>query len=321
MAIPDYQTLMLPVLRLSAERPSQVREITEQISHHFGLSAEERRHELPSGKGVTVIHSRVGWAKTYLKQAGLIAQPRRGVVEATESGRALLATGITAISNTILERYPGFLAFKERSRPEADPADGTSATAIPAAPAPAIAAPALAAAPEELIDSAAAEHHAELRGDLLTRLRQSDPAFFERVVVDVMLAMGYGGTHRDAGQRLGRSGDGGVDGVISEDRLGLDRIYLQAKRLAAENTVGRPMVQAFVGALHGQSAHKGVFIATSSFSRDALDYVRGLGNMRVILIDGAMLAALMIDHDVGVRIQRTVTLKRLDLDYCEDDAA
>lgn len=133
-----------------------------------------------------------------------------------------------------------------------------------------------------------------------------------------MLAMGYGSTHSDAGRRPGRSGDGGVDGVINEDRLGLDRIYLQAKRLAAETTVGRPVAQAFVGALHGQAAHKGVFITTSSFSRDAIDYVRALAGMRVILIDGAMLAGLMIDHGVGVRPHRTVVLKRLDLDYFED---
>jgi len=130
--------------------------------------------------------------------------------------------------------------------------------------------------------------------------------------------MGYGGTHSDAGRRLGRSGDGGVDGVINEDRLGLDRIYLQAKRLAAETTVGRPMVQAFVGALHGQAAHKGVFITTSSFSREAIDYVRTLASMRVILIDGPMLASLMIDHGVGARPHRSIVLKRLDPDYFED---
>ena len=172
--------------------------------------------------------------------------------------------------------------------------------------------------PETRIDRAVAVLDDDIREELLTRLRSVSPQFFERVVVDIMLAMGYGGTHRDAGRRLGRSGDGGVDGVISEDRLGLDRIYLQAKRNATDNVVGRPIIQAFVGALHGQSAHKGVFITTSSFSREASDYANSLGNMRVILIDGATLSGLMIDHDVGVRIQRTVALKRIDLDYFED---
>lgn len=315
MPIPDYQTLMQPVLVLCAERPRPIREITEAVAEQFGLSEAERCQELPSGKGVTVIHSRVGWAKTYLKQAGLVSQPRRGVVEATAAGRDLLASGVTAINNTMLERYPGFAEFQVRSRSAAGAADAadTGHASSLSSPDTTVSAP-----PEELIDRAAAEHDTELRAELLARLHQSDPAFFETVVVDVMLAMGYGGTHRDAGRRLGRTGDGGVDGVINEDRLGLDRIYLQAKRLAREATVGRPLVQAFVGALHGQAAQKGVFITTSSFSRDALDYVRNLSNMRVILIDGATLAGLMIDHGVGVRSHRTVTLKRLDLDYFED---
>lgn len=314
MTIPNYQTLMLPVLRLCAERPRQIREITDEISRQYGLTEEERVEELPSGRGVTVIHSRVSWAKTYLKQASLVSQPRRGVVEATTEGRNLLASGITAINVTTLERYPDFVAFKARSRADAVPGEMDGNTS----PIPFMIEQTSAGAPEEVIDRAVREFDTELLNDLLDRLRLADPTFFEKVVVDVMLAMGYGGTHRDAGRRLGRSGDGGVDGVINEDRLGLDRIYLQAKRHAADNVVGRPTIQAFVGALHGQSAHKGVFITTSSFSREASDYANSLGNMRVILIDGATLSGLMIDHDVGVRIQRTVALKRIDLDYFED---
>ena len=315
MSIPDYQTLMLPVLRLSADRPRPIREITEEIAQQFGLSEKERSQELPSGKGTTVIYSRVSWAKTYLKQAGLVSQPRRGVVEATSAGRDLLASGVAAINNSVLETYPAFVEFKARSNSAGtQPVDPGEVLAAPANPSDQTAS----ASPEERIDQAAKELDADLRAELLGRLRQSDPAFLEKVVVQVMLAMGYGGSENDASRHLGRSGDGGVDGVINEDRLGLDRIYLQAKRYAADNTVGRPALQAFVGALHGQAAHKGVFITTSSFSREALDYARGLGNMRVILIDGAMLAGLMIEHDVGVRAHRTVTLKRLDLDYFED---
>lgn len=315
MSIPDYQTLMLPVLRLSADCPRSIREITAAVTQQFALTEEERRQELPSGRGVTVIQSRVSWAKTYLKQAGLVSQPRRGVVEATAAGRDLLASGVPTINNSMLEQYPGFVEFKARSSAGgAQAADAGGELAAPAIPSD----PTVSASPEERIDQAAKELDADLRAELLDRLRQSHPAFLERVVVKVMLAMGYGGSENDASRHLGRSGDGGVDGVINEDRLGLDRIYLQAKRYAADNTVGRPALQAFVGALHGQAAHKGVFITTSSFSRDALDYARGLGNMRVILIDGAMLAGLMIEHDVGVRAHRTVTLKRLDLDYFED---
>jgi len=310
MAIPDYQTLMLPVLRACATVPRQVREITAAVSAEFELSEDERQQELPSGRGVSVIHSRVGWAKTYLKQAGLLRQPKRGVVEITAEGLELLASGITGITGDVLDRYPSFVDFKSRSKSESS-----------GATAPTLEQPVTAAAtPEELIDRATADIEASLRQDLLARLLIADPRFFERVVVDVMLAMGYGGSHKDAGRRLGQSGDGGVDGVINEDRLGLDRIYLQAKRYAADVIIGRPMIQAFVGALHGQGALKGVFITTSSFSKEAREYARALGGMRVVLMDGDALARHMVAHDVGVRMQREVILKRLDEDYFESNA-
>ncbi len=307
MNTPPVQALLLPILRACAAAPRAVRSVEDEVAQHFGLTDDDRRFAGPTGR--PLFHTRFRNARSYLKHSGLISKERHGTLHITTDGRRVLASGIDEITFEMLGQYPGFVALRHSSKQQAVPTNEVE---------PPTEQEAADVDPEERLEAAAAELAQALRAHLIEKLRVSDPAFFEKVVVDVMLAMGYGGTHSDAGRRLGRSGDGGVDGVINEDRLGLDRIYLQAKRLAADSTIGRPMVQAFVGALHGQAAHKGVFITTSSFTRDALDYVRGLGNMRVILIDGATLAGLMIDHDVGVRPHRNVTLKRIDLDYFED---
>jgi len=312
MAIPDYETLMLPLLRSVATGPKTVREVSREMADLFHLTPEERVQEIPSGKGVTVIHSRTGWAKTYLKQAGLIAQPRRGEIELTDRGRALLAEDPARIDNSVLMRFAEFREFRSRSR--------VSAGAKPEPPSvPGAGADVLPATAEERLDLAAAELATSLRDEILLRLKSSPPRFFERVVLDVLKALGYGAGSGGASQVTGGAGDGGIDGIIEEDRLGLDRIYVQAKRYG-DAAVGAPVIQSFIGALQMRGATKGVLITTSSFTRQAEEAARTIPALRIVLIDGEKLADLMIRHNVGVRTKRTVEIKDVDLDYFEPDA-
>lgn len=283
MAIPDYQTLMLPVLRLAADgKEHRFRDAVEVLADAFDLTDEERNVLLPSGTQL-VFASRVGWARTYLKQAGLLEAPRRGYFAITERGRGLLAERPARIDTKLLERYPEFMEFKSRKRDRSESGKDVAADQ------------------DETPDDALARAYQKLRSDLEVRLLQQvkelSPSFFERLVVDLLVKMGYGGSREDAGHAIGRGGDGGVDGIINEDRLGLDVIYLQAKRW--EGTVGRPEIQKFAGALQGQRARKGVFITTSSFSREAEDYAAFI-DTRIVLIDGERMARLMADHGVGV---------------------
>lgn len=311
MSIPDYQSLMLPVLRLAAEGEKRVADVEDRIADDLGLTAEEREELLPSGRQ-RVLHNRIHWAKFYMSKAGLLASPARGRFVATDAGRALLAQNPERVDVRLLLQRPEFREFykssnsagtdAESSRGEIggrDP-DSTSVT------------------PEEQIEAAYQAVVAALRADLLDRIGQNSPAFFEGLIVDLLVAMGYGGTHKSAAAQLGRSGDGGVDGVVNEDRLGLDRVYVQAKRYAATNSIGRPDVQAFVGSLVGLGATKGVFVTTSSFSPQARDFVKHL-SQRVILIDGRQLADLMIEHGVGVRVSRAIEFKRLDEDFFAEE--
>ncbi|KMO18106.1 restriction endonuclease [Methylobacterium platani JCM 14648] len=308
MPIPDYQSLMLPVLRIAAEGPERrVGEVAERIADDLGLSAAEREELLPSGRQ-RVLHNRIHWAKFYMGKAGLIAAPARGRFVATEAGHQLLSKSPARIDVALLLRVPAFRAFY---RDEA----GHDADVLAPAAAPATEAT---ATPQDRIEAAYQEMHAALRADLLQRIAQNTPGFFEGLIIDLLVAMGYGGSHRNATEQLGRSGDGGVDGVINEDRLGLDRVYVQAKRYAAGIAVGRPEVQAFVGSLVGLGAGKGVFVTTSTFSAQARDFVRHL-SQRVILLDGATLADLMIEHGVGVRTAQTIALKRLDEDFFAEE--
>jgi restriction system protein len=310
MSIPDYQTLMLPLLRRAASGETSVPEIEGPLAEEFGLSPEERNELLPSGRQ-KVIHNRIHWAKFYLSKAGLVESPRRGRFVATELGKKTLASNPPRIDLELLMEYPSFREFYTSS--------GTSATNSsdddPSVPAKRSIPN---RTPEEEIDSAYIALQSALRSDLLQRIMQNSPTFFEGVIVDLLVAMGYGGSHRNAATQLGRTGDGGVDGVINEDRLGLDRVYVQAKRFAPGNSVGRPDVQAFVGSLVGLGATKGVFVTTSSFSQQAVDFVRHL-TQRVILIDGDRLTALMIEHSVGVRTNRAIEFKRIDEDYFAED--
>ena len=305
MAIPDYQTLTLPVLRLAAAGEQRVADAAEQIADDLGLSSNEREEMLPSGRQ-RLLYNRIQWAKFYLSKAGLVASPQRGHFIATDAGRALLASNPARIGVNELKDYEGFREFFSGQKSSDD-------ETAPAA----IASSVESGTPEEQIEAAYQAVQSALRADLLERIVQNTPAFFEQLIVDLLIAMGYGGSHKNAATQLGRSGDGGVDGVINEDRLGLDRVYVQAKRYA-ETTVGRPDVQAFVGSLVGHGATKGVFVTTSTFSSQARDYVKHLAQ-RVILIDGERLTDLMIEYGVGVRVSRRIEFKRLDEDFFSEE--
>jgi restriction system protein len=308
MTIPDYQTLMLPVLKLAGSGGEmKFRDMVEALAQEFHLTAEERSELLPSGSAF-LFDNRVGWARTYLKQAGLLESPKRGVLRITDRGKATLAKPPTRIDVKFLEQFAEFRQFRMR-RPDEGRTDKASAEA-----------PRQAAleieTPEERMATAYQTLRADLQADLIEQVKTASPPFFERLVVDLLLAMGYGGSRQDAGRAIGKSGDGGIDGIIKEDKFGLDVIYIQAKRW--EGTVGRPEVQKFAGALQGHRASKGVFITTSPFTREADEYADAI-NTKLILINGAVLTELMIDHNVGVATTGTYELKRVDADYFEGE--
>jgi restriction system protein len=263
---------------------------------------------LPSGTA-PLFDNRVGWARTYLKQAGLLESPKRGVLRITERGKATLSKSPKRIDVKFLDQFAEFREFRtKRSDTATVVAVETNAPAAQPTPE--------AETPEDRLAAAYRRIRQDLESELLDQVKGSSPAFFERLVVDLLVAMGYGGSRRDAGRALGKSGDGGIDGIIKEDKLGLDVIYLQAKKW--EGTVGRPEIQKFAGALQGHRAAKGVFITTSSYTRDALEYVNMI-NTKIILIGGQELAALMIDHNVGVTRVGMYELKKVDADYFEGE--
>lgn len=286
MSIPDYQSLMLPVLRIAMKGETSVPLAEAEIAAMFALSPEEREQMLPSGKQ-RVLHNRIHWAKFYLTKAGYLESPKRGRFAITPAGSTLLANPPTKLDTQYLLSVPAFREFYR-----ADQAEETVGT-TPQGAAPA-------ATPEEVIEAAFNATQAALRTELLERILQNGPGFFEGLIVDLLVAMGYGGSHRNAAAQLGRTGDGGVDGVINEDVLGLDRVYVQAKRYSPGISVGRPDVQAFTGSLVGLGATKGVFVTTSTFSPQAVEFAARIPQ-RVILIDGKRLTELMIEHGVGVR--------------------
>lgn len=299
MAIPDYQTLMLPFLRLLEDGADhRATEAVDRLSDEFGLTEEERQQHLTSGPQL-VMRNRVGWACTYLKKAGLIVSPDRGVFQITERGRSVLSSAPNRIDVKYLERFPEFIAFRQLRREHSEPRP-TDSDAI------------LETTPEEALDSDYQRLRVDLELEILEQVKSTSPAFFERLVVELLVSMGYGGSLRDAGQAVGRSGDGGIDGIIKEDRLGLDVIYVQAKKW--DSTVGRPEIQKFAGALQGHRARKGVFLTTASFSSDAIDFASRIDS-KVILIDGPTLAKYLIDHNVGVSLSQVYEVKKIDSDY------
>lgn len=300
MAIPDYQSIMLPLLKLlSNKEEHSLKDCVSEIAKSFKLSEHEKGQLLPSG-GQTIIHNRTAWAKTYLAKAGLLTSTRRGFFQISGDGQKVLGEQPAKIDQKFLLRFPSFVEFSSKSgSPEPDPVVVDNPET-----------------PEEQIERAHGQLNCALATEILAKVKSCTPSFFERLVVDLLLKMGYGGSRIDAGKALGQSGDEGIDGVISEDKLGLDNLYIQAKRW--DNPVGRPEIQKFVGALTGQRSKKGIFITTSTFSKDAHEYVKKI-DPKVILIDGSMLASLMIENNVGVSILSTFEVKKMDSDYFIDE--
>lgn len=304
MSIPDFQTLMRPLLELHSDGKEHInRELVNALSQQFSLSDEERREMLPSGRAKT-FDNRVGWAKTYISNAGLIESPKRSVSIITADGRRVLKEHSGAINLQFLAQFPGIKSFREKKRDSGNNLEPV--TTVEAA---------IAETPEESLDNAYQKIRSDIESEIISKILSNPPEFLERVIIDLVVKMGYGGNRKDAGEAIGRSGDEGIDGIIKEDPLGLDIIYLQAKRY--EGTVGRPDIQKFAGALQGQRAKKGIFITTSSYSKEAKEYASKI-DTRIILIDGLTLAKLMFDHGVGVSVNTTYEVKRIDTDYFEE---
>lgn len=304
--IPDYQTLMLPLLNLVSDGGEhKYRDLIENLAVEFNLTDEERREMLASGNQA-IFDNRVGWAKTYLKKAGLLESPKRATFVITLLGRQTLAKNPSFIDAKFLRQFPTFLEFQNSSRNSNEAEESTSTNEITEQ------------TPEENLDKAYQRIRKSLAAELLNRVVDLSPAFFERLVVELLVKMGYGGSIKDAGKAIGRSGDEGIDGTIKEDKLGLDIIYIQAKRWKPGNVVGRPELQKFVGALAGQGAKKGIFITTSHFTKEALDYAPR-NETKIVLINGEELAELMIDYNLGCTTQQTFSLKKIDSDYFDEE--
>lgn len=304
MAVPDFQTLMLPILKACKEEtPCSVVQIREQVSRSFNLTSEDLAQRLPSGVMATYAN-RIAWGLAHLKMGGLLVSERRGFYRITASGLSVLKNPPVKIDLSFLRTLPVYRTWEDdyakrgQGRESTGLEDGNGSLCLET--------------PKERIDQAYQEMRRSLVSEVLEQIKACSPAFFEQLVVDVIVKMGYGGLRADAGLVTGRSGDGGIDGVIKEDKLGLDNIYVQAKRW--ESTVGRPEIQKFVGALTGARAKKGLFITTSDFSAEAKSFVQSI-EMRVVLIDGKMLAQLMVDYNVGVATYDTYEFKRMDSDY------
>ncbi|MFN0109207.1 MAG: restriction endonuclease [Blastocatellia bacterium] len=308
MAVPDYQTLMLPVLQaLRDGKEHLLRDIVQQLSDQFELTEEERRQLLPSGVSTT-IGSRVGWAKTYLHKARLLNLTGRGRLQIAPRGVSVLEKTPEKINVNFLKQFPEFIEFQSPKR------DYKQVESVQVAE---LLSSEELLAPDEALDAAYQQLRSDLESQLLEKMKSSSPGFFERLVVEVLVRMGYGGTLEDAGRAVGQSHDEGIDGVIKEDRLGFDQIYIQAKKWT-DTPVGRPDIQKFVGALQPHRARKGVFITTSTFTKDAEDFVKRI-ETKVILINGFQLAKLMIDLNVGVSTNRVYEIKKIDSDYFEEE--
>ncbi|MBN2654604.1 MAG: restriction endonuclease [Nitrospirae bacterium] len=306
MPIPDYQSLMLPLLKFSGERKEEITtgEAVDALAKEFRLSDEDLKEMLPSGIQST-FSNRVGWASTYMKKAGLLSATKRGYYQITPRGADLLNKNPERIDVKLLKQYPEFIEFQNRKGTRSgDKSDQHDTPNL------------ISATPLETLENAYENLRGELSEELLNKLKLISPFFFERIVVDLLVKMGYGGSRIDAGRAIGKSGDGGIDGIIKEDRLGLDVVYIQAKRWD-NNSVGRPDIMQFVGALQAQKATKGIFITTSRFTPDAKNYVSQISS-KIILIDGEHLTNLMIEHDVGVSVVSFYPVKKIDADYFDE---
>lgn len=313
MAIPDFQAILLPLLKLAGDQKRHsMQEAIQYLANTFQLTNEERKELLPSGKQA-VFDNRVGWARTYLKKAGLLESPARSFFQITNQGVDLLQTNPSKINTAFLKKYPEFREFqmgnpsKDKSASDNDANLSISEAENQGSNQ---------QTPEEILEYSYQELRSALAQELLEKVKSCSPSFFERLVVELLVKMGYGGSIKEAGRAMGKTGDEGIDGMIKEDRLGLDRIYIQAKRW--QDSVGRPEIQKFVGALAGQGANKGIFITTSKFTEQAKTY-SPKNDTKVVLIDGAELAEYMIDFDLGVSTVSEYKLKKIDTDYFEAD--
>lgn len=309
MAVPDYQSLMLPLLKITSDgKEHSLNEAIERLAQQLGLSENDRKEMLPSGTQ-RKFDNRVSWARIYMQKALLLSSTGRSKFCITERGIKVLKDNPSNINVKFLRQFPEFVAFQtstdkeskidQNSHSAQEIIEKTSQT------------------PQEILDTTYQSLRQNLAQEILERIKNNPPKFFERLVVDLLVAMGYGGSRKDAGQAVGQVGDGGIDGIIKEDKLGLDAIYIQAKRW--EGTVGGPTVQGFAGALMGKKARKGILITTSNFSQQAINFATGIDNLKIILIDGEQLAQLMIDHDVGVTEESRYIVKKTDLDYFGDE--
>ena len=308
MPVPDFQSLMLPALKAFAGggEPTLTK-VRERVAAAEGLSAQDVREMLPSGRQ-SVFVNRVSWAVIYMERAGLLERVRRGVYRLTQEGERLLSRKPSRIDLNLLGEYPDFAEWSRRANappPSKDVAPKQNED--------------FSDTPEEALDRAARQLSGALEADVLHRVRDAAPAFLERVVVDLLIAMGYGGGDAEMGRVTGRSGDGGIDGTIREDALGLDEVYVQAKRYGDGNTVGECDLRNFAGAIDAAGTTKGVFVTTAEFTRAAKDYV-ARSPKRIVLIDGAKLAHLMVRHGIGVRTRALHEIKQIDEDYFDQDA-
>ena len=301
MTIPGFQKFMLPVLQILSDGKEYSRkEIKQALISKMKLDESEIKKLIPSGR-TTIFANRSGWAITYLKKAGLLGSPKKGYIKITDKGKEFLSKGLQEINVKDLKQFPEFMEFISPKKDEIEEKESTLSEEQ---------------TPQELIESGYRKIREDLVSELLQAVKETSPLFFERLVIDLMIQMGYGGSHEAAGEAIGKSGDEGIDGIIKEDKLGLDVIYLQAKRW--EGSVGRPEIQKFAGALQGKRARKGIFITTGEFSKDAREYVDQIES-KIILIDGKQLAELMIDYNLGVSSRMNYEIKEIDSDYFTED--
>jgi restriction system protein len=301
MPVPDYQSLMLPVLKAASKGEVRFSDAVQKLAEALDIPEEDLEELLPSGQQ-TVFANRVGWAKTYLKKAGLLEYTRRGYFCITERGRKALDSGTVQIDNKFLSQFEEFQQFRSKTLEQDESNDISETEDV--------------STPDEIMRSAHQEINKALASELIDRILKAPPDFFERLIVKLLVSMGYGGSVKDAGKVLGRSGDDGVDGVIDQDALGLDRVYVQAKRYAPGNNIGASAIRDFFGSLDRHKASKGLFVTTSSFSSSAKETAEFLSK-RIVLIDGTQLAKLMIRYDVGCRIEETLHLKKIDEEFFE----
>lgn len=307
MPIPDFQSLMLPVLKaLSGGSETLISEVRAHVAAAEGLKSEDVRELIPSGSQA-VFTNRIAWAVSHMSRAGLVEKVRRGVYRLTAEGEHLLAQAPTRIDLKVLRKYPAYVEWQIRKSSSTTSNDAALALSEDAS-----------VTPEEALERAAGALRNELEAEVLERVRKAEPAFLERVVKDLLVAMGYGKGDAAMGQVTGGPGDGGIDGKIREDALGLDEVYLQAKRYAADNTVGESDLRNFAGAIDAAGTTKGVFVTTASFTKAAQAYVEK-SPKRIVLIDGKELARLMVEHDIGVRLKMQYKVKRIDEDYFESE--